>query len=198
METETNHTENPITKIPVEVIPAKTIRKPLKADIQFFDEVKKAMHKNLERHPDHPVTDAEVFSEIVNAYKNNGATQPQQTVNIDETLLANPEIKALFTPEITNVNQLIEDMVVQIDQLNFNLNNLQRSISEMVNPQSLKGSEFICTLSDDLALWARRARSFIYKDGLIQNPDRSQYVIELANMAINEFLNNHYEELKKP
>lgn len=64
-------------------------------------------------------------------------------------------------------------------------------IKEVERP--LTGTQFICELPIETALRARKARSFIIKDGKVKGEN---YPNELATIAINDFLNEYYSFAK--
>lgn len=91
----------------------------------------------------------------------------------------------------------IQELLAQIEILKNQAPEVKEVTKEVIKEvtKELTGHQFICELSEETALFARKVRKFAKDDGHVQTTAEN-YPNELANTAIKYFLERKYEDFK--
>jgi hypothetical protein len=166
-------------------LPSFTIRNAKKTDVDAF--------KNL---TDGCENASEGFGLLVNLAKTAKENIGKPTVDLSlldqfrsENLTDHNEILKFVIQDYLSLASHLSAMTEEIKKLN---EALEEKPKEVQVPQPLTGTQFICELDPKTAVAARKARSFIKKDGKLKTEN---YPSDLANISIIYFLKNEYSHV---
>ena len=162
-----------------------TIKDAYITDKQYLDEIAKTLK----------LSQSEAFALIVAKAKTS------------ENSKESSEKLGLLEIELANTKKLLESCETALAERDKQIEELKNKppqtveiekevIKEIEKPVQLTGSQFICELDEQTALFARKVRKFALQDGHVNSTEPHLYANQLVNTAVKNFLDRKYDHLK--
>jgi predicted nuclease with TOPRIM domain len=163
-----------------------TIKDAFIEDKQYLDEICKL----------HICSQAEAFAKIVAAAKTaeNSKETTEELNNLKDGLQWTKDQLKIASDSITERDKQIEELKNKAPET---VEITKEVIKEVEKPIELTGTQFICELEEETAVFARKVRKFALTDGHVNSTDPHLYANQLINTALKNFLDRKYDHLKR-